>query len=43
MIPEAVARGYGTRIGFEDTLTLPDGSMAASNAALIAEARRIGG
>jgi len=43
MIPEAVARGYGTRIGFEDTLTLPDGSMAASNAVLIAEARRIGG
>lgn len=43
MIPEAITRGYGTRIGFEDTLTLPDGSMAASNAVLIAEARRIGG
>jgi len=43
MIPEAGARGYGTRIGFEDTLTLPDGSMAASNAVLVAEARRIGG
>jgi uncharacterized protein (DUF849 family) len=43
MISEAIARGYGTRIGFEDTLTLPDGSMAASNAVLIAEARRIGG
>jgi uncharacterized protein (DUF849 family) len=43
MLPEAVARGYGTRIGFEDTLTLPDGSMAASNAVLIAEARRIVG
>ena len=43
MISEALARGYGTRIGFEDTLTLPDGSMAARNAVLIAEARRIGG
>jgi uncharacterized protein (DUF849 family) len=43
MIPESVARGYGIRIGFEDTLTFPDGSMAASNAVLIAEARRIGG
>ncbi len=43
MIPEAGARGYGARIGFEDTLTLPDGSMAASNAVLIAEARRMGG
>ena len=43
MIPEAAARGYGTRIGFEDTLTLPDGSMAASNGVLVAEARRIGG
>lgn len=43
MIPEATARGYGTRIGFEDTLTLPDGSMAASNGVLVAQARRIGG
>ncbi len=43
MIPEAVARGYGIRIGFEDTLTLPNGTMAASNAVMIAEARRIGG
>ncbi len=43
MITEATARGYGTRIGFEDTLTLPDGSMAASNGVLVAEARRIGG
>ena len=30
-----------TRTGFEDTLTLPDGSLAESNAALVAAARRI--
>jgi uncharacterized protein (DUF849 family) len=40
MIAEAAARGYDTRIGFEDTLTLPDGSMAASNEVLVAQARR---
>jgi uncharacterized protein (DUF849 family) len=40
-ITEAAARGCDTRIGFEDTLTLPDGSMAASNAVLVAEARRM--
>ena len=37
----AVRRNYDTRIGFEDTLTLPDGSRAASNAELVAAARRI--
>lgn len=41
LIAEAAARGHGTRVGFEDTLTLPDGSMAASNAVLIREARRV--
>ena len=40
LITEAAARGYDTRIGFEDTLTLPDGSLAASNAVLVALARR---
>jgi uncharacterized protein (DUF849 family) len=39
LIAEAAARGYGTRVGFEDTLTLPDGSMAESNA--VQEARRV--
>jgi uncharacterized protein (DUF849 family) len=34
-------RCYDTRIGFEDTLTLPDGTRAKSNAELIATARRI--
>jgi len=40
ILDEAVARGYDLRIGFEDVLTLPDGSLAASNAALVAEAAR---
>jgi uncharacterized protein (DUF849 family) len=40
LIAEAAARGYDTRIGLEDTLTLADGSMAASNTVLVAEARR---
>jgi uncharacterized protein (DUF849 family) len=39
-IEVAAQRGYGTRIGFEDVLTLPDGSQAPSNAALVAEALR---
>jgi uncharacterized protein (DUF849 family) len=34
-------RSYDTRTGFEDTLTLPDGTRAKSNADLIATARRI--
>lgn len=36
----AAERAYGTRIGFEDTLALPDGSVAESNAALVAAAPR---
>jgi len=40
LIDTAAARGYDTRIGFEDTLTLPDGSPAESNAALVTAARR---
>ncbi|HEU5014813.1 MAG TPA: 3-keto-5-aminohexanoate cleavage protein [Roseiflexaceae bacterium] len=35
----ALQRGYDTRIGFEDTLFMPDGSRAPSNAALVAAAR----
>jgi uncharacterized protein (DUF849 family) len=34
----AKARGQGWRIGLEDTLTLPDGSVAADNAALVTAA-----
>lgn len=37
----AAERNYDTRIGFEDTLTLPDGSLAKNNAALVAVALRI--
>ncbi|HSD30278.1 MAG TPA: 3-keto-5-aminohexanoate cleavage protein [Gemmatimonadales bacterium] len=39
LIGTAAARGYDTRIGFEDTLTLPDGSPAPTNAALVTSAR----
>jgi uncharacterized protein (DUF849 family) len=37
----ASARGYDTRIGFEDTATMPDGSPAAGNGQLISEAVRL--
>jgi uncharacterized protein (DUF849 family) len=37
-ITAAFARGYSTRIGFEDTCALPDGRLAPSNAALVAAA-----
>jgi uncharacterized protein (DUF849 family) len=37
----AAEQQYETRIGFEDTLTLPDGTRAASNAELLLAARRI--
>lgn len=37
-IDVAARRGYGTRIGLEDTLTLPDGSQANSNRELVADA-----
>jgi uncharacterized protein (DUF849 family) len=40
LIDEAAARGYDTRVGFEDILILPDGSRAPSNGALVAEAVR---
>jgi uncharacterized protein (DUF849 family) len=40
LIDEAAARGYDTRVGFEDILTLPDGNQAPGNGALVAEAYR---
>jgi uncharacterized protein (DUF849 family) len=40
LLDDAIARGYGIRIGFEDTLRLPDGRLAVNNASLISEARR---
>ena len=41
LLIEAVRRGLQTRIGFEDTLTLPDGGVAASNRDLVAVAIRL--
>ncbi len=40
LIDAAAARGYGTRVGLEDILTLPDGTPAPGNGALVAEALR---
>ncbi len=40
LIDIAAARGYDTRIGFEDVLALPDGESAISNGVLVAEASR---
>jgi len=39
-IEVAARRGYGTRIGLEDVLTLPDGNQAKGNGALVAEAAK---
>jgi uncharacterized protein (DUF849 family) len=38
LIAVAARRGYDTRIGLEDVLTLPDGRQAKGNAELVAEA-----
>lgn len=38
LIEAACARGYETRIGLEDVLTLPDGAIAPDNAALVSAA-----
>lgn len=40
LLDAAAARGYDTRVGFEDVLTLPSGAPASSNAELVAEAVR---
>jgi uncharacterized protein (DUF849 family) len=40
VIDEEARRGYDTRAGLEDMLTMPDGMQAADNAAIVAEARR---
>jgi uncharacterized protein (DUF849 family) len=39
LLEAAAARGYDTRIGFEDALTLPGGGLAESNGELIKAAR----
>lgn len=41
LIEDALARGYDVRIGLEDTLTMPDGSPAPDNAALVAAAAKL--
>lgn len=38
MVADAIRRGYHTRVGLEDMLVLPDGSLADDNAALVAVA-----
>ena len=40
LIAAATARRYDTRVGLEDTLTLPDGRLAPGNGALVAAAKR---
>jgi uncharacterized protein (DUF849 family) len=40
LLDKALRRGYDTRIGLEDTLAMPDGSLASDNAQLVEEARR---
>jgi uncharacterized protein (DUF849 family) len=39
LLDEAIGRGHGIRIGFEDTLRLRNGNIASSNADLVREAR----
>jgi len=43
MMDAAISRGYDVRVGLEDTLVLPDGTLAKGNVELVAEAlRRVG-
>ncbi|MFC0508644.1 3-keto-5-aminohexanoate cleavage protein [Micromonospora costi] len=42
VLAEAVRRDLSTRIGLEDTLHLPDGTLTPDNAALVAAARAAG-
>jgi uncharacterized protein (DUF849 family) len=41
LVAEAARRGYDTRAGLEDMLTLPDGRAAADNGDIVAAARRL--
>jgi uncharacterized protein (DUF849 family) len=41
VLEAALDRGLDVRVGLEDTLRLPDGTVAPDNAALVAEARRL--
>jgi len=42
MLERAARSSYGSRVGFEDTLSLPTGEPAPDNAALITAARSFG-
>lgn len=42
MVNMAFARGLDTRIGFEDTVQMPDGTQAPDNAALVWAVRELG-
>jgi uncharacterized protein (DUF849 family) len=42
LIEDAIRRGIDTRVGFEDTLRLPDGKLASSNADLVRAAYELG-
>jgi len=42
MLEYALAQGYATRIGLEDTLLLPDGRMTHDNAEMVQMARALG-
>lgn len=41
VLEDAVRRGLATRIGFEDTLALPDGTLAQENADLVIAAHEL--
>jgi uncharacterized protein (DUF849 family) len=41
LVKLSAEKGYSTRVGFEDTLTLPDGKITNSNAELVSEAIKI--
>jgi uncharacterized protein (DUF849 family) len=41
LLEAAIDRGYDVRIGLEDTLTMPDGTVAAGNAVLVGAAARL--
>ena len=41
MVADAFRRGHDTRVGFEDSILLPDGSRASSNADLVRAARTL--
>jgi hypothetical protein len=41
LLRDAVARGFDTRIGLEDTLLEPDGTVTAGNPSLVQRARSL--